>query len=471
MSAESTPDNVVHLPAPADPAPLVVPKGATITSWGREVVPAIERQGEDLVKLTRGSVLSRGLARSYGDSSFPPPDHPVVTSTVLGDRILSWDPRTGRLRAEAGLCLRDLNWSFLHRNWFPPVTPGTWYVTLGGMVASDVHGKMHHSVGCFGEWVRELRIQLSDGRVVDCSMEQHPDLFLATIGGMGLTGHILEVEFEMERIPSPWIYQDNTKIRDMDHMFEALQEAGEQYPMTVAWMDCFAPGNKLGRGHLNAGRWAKPDEAPTHPPRSFRRITVPEVFPNWTLNLLTGRLGYMFLYAVAAKDGAGVVHPESFFTPLDKVLRWNRGYGRNGLTQYQCVIPFEAGPQAAKDVILLLRKMGVGVYLAVVKDCGAEGRGMLSFPRPGISLALDLKVDARTARAVALLNEHVIDHGGRIYLTKDRFTTAEHYAAMDERLPAFDAVRRKWDPERRIRSAQSIRVLGDPAGSPAPVEG
>jgi FAD/FMN-containing dehydrogenase len=442
-------------------APPVVAGDATLNSWGNIPVPGEEKVGTDLVRLTKGSVLSRGLGRSYGDSSFPPASHPVVTSTVLADRIIAFDEDTGILRAEAGLCLRDLVWTLLPRGWFTPVTPGTWYVTLGGMVASDVHGKNHHSSGCFGEYVRSLRIQLASGDIVDCSMEQHADLFLATIGGMGLTGHILEVEVEMQRVASPWIYQETFRIKDMDHMFQALHDVGQQFPMTVAWMDCFKTGSGAGRGHLNAGRWATPEEAPAHAPKPFRRFTVPDIFPSWTLNNLTGRLGYSFLYHFTAKDGKGVVHPETFFTPLDKVLRWNRGYGSAGLTQYQCVIPFEAGAPAAKELLALLRKLGVGVYLAVVKDCGAEGRGMLSFPRPGLTLALDLKVGAQTPKVVGLLNERVIEYGGRVYLTKDRFSTAEHFRAMEPRLDAFLEVRRRWDPEGRIRSAQSVRLLGD----------
>ncbi|MEC8422530.1 MAG: FAD-binding oxidoreductase, partial [Myxococcota bacterium] len=182
-----------HQPSLPAAAPTVA-GDAMLNSWGNIPVPGEERFGSDLVQLTRGSVLSRGLGRSYGDSSFPPASDPVVTSTVLADRILAFDAQSGILRAEAGLSLRDLSWTLLPRGWFTPVSPGTWYVTLGGMVASDVHGKNHHSAGCFGEYVRSLRIQLASGDIVDCSMEHHADLFLATIGGMGLTGHILEVE-------------------------------------------------------------------------------------------------------------------------------------------------------------------------------------------------------------------------------------------------------------------------------------
>jgi decaprenylphospho-beta-D-ribofuranose 2-oxidase len=170
----------------------------------------------------------------------------------------------------------------------------------------------------------------------------------------------------------------------------------------------------------------------------------------------------MALYHLTARNRRSVVHPEAFFTPLDKVLEWNRIYGRAGLTQYQCVFPYSAGPDAPRRFLDLLRRVGATVYLCVIKDCGPEGRGTLSFPMPGVSLALDLKVDERTQRIVDLANEFVIEAGGRIYLTKDRFTRPEHFRAMEPRLDEFLAVRRRWDPDRRLRSAQSVRLLGDP---------
>jgi FAD/FMN-containing dehydrogenase len=222
-------DNLVKLIVPAhEPVGALVPAGVVLRSWGNQPRPGVERRGEDLVALTAGSVLSRGLGRSYGDSSFPPADDPVATGTALADRILGFDPATGVLRAEAGLSLVDLVYTMLPQGWFTPVTPGTWYVTLGGMVASDVHGKNHHSDGCFGEHVTSLRLRLGDGSVVDCSETERSDLFFATIGGMGLTGHILEVSVRMRAVPSPWILQETIRIRSTEDFLEKMHRAHDR---------------------------------------------------------------------------------------------------------------------------------------------------------------------------------------------------------------------------------------------------
>ncbi len=265
----------------------------------------------------------------------------------------------------------------------------------------------------------------------------------------------------MSRVPSPWIWQVTIPVRDLDHLLDALEASGENWPMTVSWTDCFAGGAGAGRGLLIVGRWATPEEADRPPPSPFGRITVPAWTPGWFVNPLFGRMGYMALVAKSRRT-MSVVHPETFFTPLDKVLEWNRAYGASGLTQYQCVLPRAAGHDAPREVLALLRELGAAVYLAVVKDCGPQGRGMLSFPMPGVTLALDLKVDANTPAVVAAVNERVIAWGGRVYLAKDAYTTAEHFRRMEPRLDAFLEVRERWDPEHRIRSVLSQRLFGDP---------
>lgn len=438
-----------------------------IESWGRFRVEARERRGEDLARLTEGAVLSRGLGRSYGDSSFPPPagaDTQTVVNTTLADRVLGFDPECGLLRAEAGLSLHAINQLFLPQRWFVPVTPGTQYVTLGGMVASDVHGKNHHRDGCFGAHVTELTLRVADGRLVTCSPDVERDLFLATVGGMGLTGHILTVAFAMRRIPSPWIYQETRRVPDIDAYMDALTESAERWPYTVGWIDCLTRGRHLGRGILYCGRWAEESEAPPGPPRPKRRVTMPLELPSWALSRLSARLGNALLYRKHPRRTLrGVVHPETFYYPLDKVLRWNRLYGRRGFTQYQCVLPREAGRAAVRSFLELLTAAGGASFLCVIKDCGAEGEGTLSFPLEGTSVALDVPLRAGTPALVERLNAFVIEAGGRIYLTKDSFTTAESFRAMEPRLDAFLAVRRRWDPELRIRSAQSVRLFGDPA--------
>src|SRR3954471_668896 len=228
-----------------------------VSGWGRLFSPGREVQPDDLTRAPEVP-LFRGLGRSYGDSSLPPASNPVVVSTIRADRILSVDDATGRLRAEAGLSLVELNRTFMPRGWFVPVTPGTQFVTLGGMVAADVHGKNHHVEGCFGAHVSRLKMRVADGTILECGPDLERDLFCATVGGMGLTGHILEVEFGMRRIPSPWIWQESLRVPDVATYVQTLKESAEQgWPMTVGWIDCLSTGASMGRGILQRGRWAQ----------------------------------------------------------------------------------------------------------------------------------------------------------------------------------------------------------------------
>jgi FAD/FMN-containing dehydrogenase len=341
-----------------------------------------------------------------------------------------------------------------------PVTPGTQFVTLGGMVAADVHGKSHHRTGCFGAHVTELKLRVADGRIVICGPELERDLFRATVGGMGLTGHILEVAFRMVRIASPWIWQESVRMRGIDEMVAGLKEASATWPMTAGWLDCLSRGPRLGRGILYRGRWAEPDEAPARPPRPKRRLTIPFDFPAFVLGPLSIRAFNLLVYwSHWPRARRAIVHPESSFYPLDVLRGWNRMYGRRGLTQHQCVLPNEAGVDAVRRFLEVLVSRGGASFLCVIKDCGPEGVGMLSFPRPGTSIAIDIAVREDTPALIAALNACVIKEGGRIYLAKDAFTSAADFRAMEPRLPEFQRVRRRWDPEGRLRSAQSARLL------------
>jgi decaprenylphospho-beta-D-ribofuranose 2-oxidase len=434
----------------------------TISGWGRVPVPGREVRSEDLEALTRDAVLCRGLGRSYGDSSLPPPSHPVVATTTLADRVLAFDPDTGTVRAEAGLSLREINRLFLPRGFYGPITPGTQFITVGGMVAADVHGKNHHRDGCFGAHVTRLRMRVADGRIVECSPDQEAELFRATVGGMGLTGHILEVECRLARIPSPWVITESERIHDIDRFIDGLKEAGARWPYTMGWIDCLSRGPRMGRGILMKGRWAEPHEAPPGVPAPRRRPALPFVLPGWVVNRWSVRaFNAAFYRRHVPRVRRARVDPESFLYPLDAIGHWNRMYGPRGFTQYQCVLPESAGRGAARRFLELLTGRGGASMLCVIKDCGAEGVGMLSFPRPGISIALDIPIRHDTQALVDALNELVIAEGGRVYLAKDQFTRAEHFRAMEPRLAAWTCVRRKWDPEGRLRSAQSVRLLGD----------
>ena len=435
-----------------------------LAGWGGLSSPGREVVGEELERVASGRVLTRGLGRSYGDASLPPPGTREVAGSRLADRILAFDPETGRLRAEAGLSLAEVIRIFLPRSFWPPACPGTRFVTLGGAVASDVHGKSHHRDGAFGRHVTGLRLLLADGRVVEASREVHPDLFRATLGGMGLTGHLLEVEVRLQKVPSPWIIEVSERLAGLDRMIEGLRRAAAEWPFTVGWIDGVARGGRLGRGVLIRGRWAESGEAPRRPPRPPRRLIVPWTLPGWVLSRpAVAAFNALYYRARPAWPRRRLVHPEPFFFPLDAVLHWNRIYGRHGFTQYQCVVPEEDRPGAARRVLEELTRRGGASFLSVLKDCGPEGEGLLSFPRPGVTLAVDLPVRPGIQALVDALNERVLAEGGRVYLTKDAFTRADHFAAMEPRLERFNQIRRKWDPDRKLRSAQSVRMLGDGA--------
>jgi FAD/FMN-containing dehydrogenase len=435
-----------------------------LMGWGRyPVVEAPVVLSEDLARGGREAILARGMGRAYGDAALPPlgAGRPVLVST-LSDRILGFDPDTGLLRAEAGLSLSTLTRLFLPRGWFTPVSPGTQFVTLGGMVASDIHGKNHHSQGTFGAHVTSLRMLTGDGRVVTASRTEHPELFAATLGGMGLTGIVLEVEVRLVRPPTTWLYEEVSRHGSLGEVFHALGAASKAWPMTVAWIDTTARGASRGRGIVMAGRWAERDEAPKEPtPLWPGGIPVPEVFPSGVMN---GASITALNTAWYAKASSGVVKhvvaPHSFFWQLDLATDWNRGYGRRGFLQYQCVMPSDLA--LYERFLDRFQALGGASFVTVFKDCGAEGEGLLSFPKPGTTLAVDVPIRspewARTF--VRELNAFVLDHGGRVYLAKDAFTTRADFLRMYPRAGAFAEVRRRYDPELRLQSAQSVRLFG-----------
>jgi FAD/FMN-containing dehydrogenase len=310
--------------------------------------------------------------------------------------------------------------------------------------------------------VRAIKLRVASGDLVECSRSQEPDLFAASIGGMGLTGHILEVELQLERVPSPWILGETRRVPDIDSFMAALRDGAAAWPFTMGWIDCLSRGRHLGRGVMFAGRWATPDEAPRTFPRPRRRFTVPITCPSWVMGRTVGRVfNELYYRGHAAMPRRRIMHPEPFFYPLDSILHWNRLYGRRGFTQYQCVLPESAGQAAVHRLVELLTSLGGASFLCVIKDCGDEGEGMLSFPARGVSIALDLPIRNDTQAIVDRLNGFVADAGGRVYLAKDAFTRAEDFRRMEPRLERWLAVRRRWDPEGAIRSAQSVRLFGD----------
>lgn len=432
-----------------------------LTGWGcYPKIDAYEETSEFLSTITPHAVLSRGLARSYGDASLPPVGGHTVANSTRADRILSFDEKRGLLHAESGLSLFEINRIFLKKEWTVPVAPGTQFITLGGMVASDVHGK---NDGSFGDHVESILLQLADGKTITCSSEQEPDLFRATIGGMGLTGHILEVSFRMQKIPSPWIYMESERFDVLEETIDGLTNAVEDWPYTVAWIDCLSSKKSMGRGILQKGRWAEKPEAPLHFEPQKTALSIPFSLPDWFLRRFAVKTFNALNYGKHPRSKkSGMIHPQTFFYPLDRVQHWNRLYGKAGFTQYQCLIPQTAGVAAIREFFEILHDANPPVYLCVMKHCRIGGSGMLSFLKPGITIALDIPMRGNhTQNVVDRLNDFVISKGGRVYLAKDALTKAEQFQKMEPRLSEWKQLRKKWDPQQRLKSALSLRLFGE----------
>ena len=438
-----------------------------IGGWGRRPVRSGRVVRSERLTLPAGAapLLPRGLGRAYGDAAVPASADGLVIETARADRILDFDAASGLLTCEAGLSLAEILRVFLPRGWFPPVTPGTKFVTVGGCVASDVHGKNHHRDGSFGRFVERLRLRTADGSLLVCGPSQERELFLATVGGMGLTGLIVEVTFRLRRVESPWVVHEAKAMRGLDEMLDGLRASAPDWPYTVGWIDCLARGGGLGRGVLMRGRHASRDEAGGRAPGGRRTLRVPGDAPEWLLNPAFMRLFNRLYHARHGATGAQrLVSHERFFYPLDGLLDWNRLYGRRGFLQYQCVLPLAAGAAPVRGLLEKLAGRGVASFLAVIKDFGPASDAYLSFPLAGTTLSLDLPYRGRSSEElVHELNAGVIQAGGRVYLAKDAVTRAEDFARMMPRLAEWKAVRDRWDPHRRFRSAQSVRLLGDPA--------
>jgi len=425
------------------------------------VVPGVEVRSEDLAGLTREVPFARGLGRAYGDAALPASGESRVAGTTLADRILAFDETTGVLTAEAGLSLDQVCQLFLPRGYFTPVSPGTRFVTLGGMVACDVHGKNHHREGTFGRHVLGLTVRVGDDRIVTCSQAENVDLFRATIGGMGLTGAILDVTVRLVRVPSCWLCEERQPVDHLDECVEVLKTSSAAWPMTVAWIDCLAPGRANGRGVIFRGRWAQSEEAPRRVDSPTWPLSVPFAMPGFVLTRPVVRsFNALNYWRHRWRKPRGIVHVDQFFYPLDAIAHWTRLYGSRGFVQYQCILPESRGRDAVRRFLDLLSRRRGASFLGVIKDCGAEGSGLLSFPKAGTSVALDIPMRSDTQALVDALNELVIAEGGRIYLAKDALTRAEQFRAMEPRLDEFLAIRRRWDPKGRIRSALSLRLFG-----------
>jgi FAD/FMN-containing dehydrogenase len=396
-------------------------------------------------------LIPRGLARSYGDSSLAP----LVIETDRLDHFLDFDEQTGLLRCGAGVSLAEILEVFVPRGWFLPVTPGTKFVTVGGAIASDVHGKNHHLEGTFCDHVTRMRVATPATGIVECSRDDHHPLFLGTCGGMGLTGIIVDATFRLRPIASAYI--DSTTLR-ASNLTEALDLFLEHDKTTysVAWIDCLARGRSLGRSLLTIGEHATSGDLVAKGPRS---LAVPVDLPGQLLNRFTVQ-GFNSLYYRRVREARTeqVVHYEPFFYPLDFVHQWNRIYGRGGFTQYQFVVPRVGGVDALTEVLDRISASRRASFLAVLKSFGPANDNYLSFPMEGYTLALDFKIEPGLFDLLDTLDEVVLEAGGRLYLTKDVRMSAETFRRSYPRWPEMEALRRQYGADQVFNSRQSQRL-------------
>jgi FAD/FMN-containing dehydrogenase len=404
------------------------------------------------------SLIARGNGRSYGDSSL----NPAATLGMIRDnRLRDFDPVSGMLDCEAGVMLADILETFVPRGWFPPVTPGTKFVTIGGMIAADVHGKNHHRDGAFGGHVESLELALAGGKIATCSAKENAGLFAATRGGMGLTGVILSARFRLKPIATSAIRQETLICRDLDETMARFEDS-KDWSYTVAWIDCLARGGGAGRSLLYRGEHAElADLPPTRRASPLRYETkrsrrVPADFPAFALNRWSVA-AFNEIYYRRARPGTEIVDFERFFYPLDSLLEWNRIYGRKGFVQYQCVLPKNESRLGLAALLAKISSAGAGSFLSVLKLLGPSS-GPLSFPMEGYTLALDFPASQANLELLNSLDEVVAAHGGRIYLAKDARMAPAMLRRSYPGLGAFEEARLAADPGRKFASLQSQRL-------------
>ena len=423
------------------------------------------------------SVLTYGMGRSYGDSCLNR-DGGLIDARGL-DRFVAFDRETGLLEVEGGVTLADILRVLDgarpgERRWFLPVTPGTKFVTVGGAIANDVHGKNHHEAGTFGRHVAGLTLLRSDGRVLDCSMAENPELFAATIGGLGLTGLILRAAIRLKPVPGPWLESEDIRYDTLEDFFALSAESLAGWEYSVAWIDCLAKGRELGRGIFTRSRHTDAAPAGAKPHTAYEpRLSVPLDFPGFALNTLSiTAFNALYRRRIPAGGKRGTVHYDPVFYPLDAIGLWNRLYGARGFYQYQCAVPTAGAAETVRALLETIAAAGQGSFLAVLKTLGdVPSPGLLSFPMPGVTLALDFpNTGAATHALLDRLDAIVAAAGGRLYPAKDGRMPAGLFQSGYPRWREFAA---HIDPRfsssfwRRVGVPVAPSSLGHPSHSPS----
>jgi len=400
----------------------------TIRNWGGypsatvNLVETTDRKTIAQTILQHEKIIARGNGRCYGDSSL----QETVLSTLRMDRILELDTDNGSIHCESGILLDTILRAIVPKGFFLPVTPGTKYITVGGAVAANVHGKNHPHAGGFCNYVSFLELMTADGSIHHCSRETNTELFEATLGGMGLTGVILSVRFKLNRIETAFLRQRAICAPDLSSLMQLFEEHASATHV-VAWIDGLATGKALGKGLLSLGEQATRQALPEHiaDPLALHdspKGAIPMMFPSFMMNRLTGRLFNWFHYQKAKRKGAdSLIHYDPFFYPLDAWMHWNRVYGKTGMLQYQFVVPVNQAEGTIRRVLDEITRSGCTPFLSVLKKLGKRDLNVssLSFPEPGYTLAIDFKATKAVFKLLDRLDKIVLDHGGKLNLCKD----------------------------------------------------
>jgi len=376
------------------------------------------------------------LGRSYGDSCLN--EGNALLTTEYLDHLIVFDPATGIVRAEAGVSLETLLSVFVPRGWFLPVSPGTKFVTLGGAVANDIHGKNHHVAGTFGRHVKAFGLLRSDGTRLICSPHENTGYFNATIGGLGLTGLMTWIEVQLQSIQSPMLNTVTIKFSNLKEFLEISAENDQQFEFSVSWVDCTSTGNNLGRGLFMAGNFAK---IPGKQSRRGPTLVFPLEAPGWLLNPWSIKAFNALYYNKQRRPRAeSLTHYEPFFYPLDAILHWNRMYGRRGFLQYQLVVPFDGDAAAITEIFRRITASQRASFLAVLKTFGdIQSPGLMSFPRRGVTLALDFANDGdQVFKLLNTLDTIVREAGGALYPAKDARMSPVMFESSFPRISEFE---------------------------------
>ena len=442
-----------------------------LTGWGRTsptralvVRPtSIDEVAETVTEAGERGVIARGLGRSYGDPAQNAGGQ-VLDLTGL-NKILSVDVATGLVVCQPGVSLQQLMKTMLPFGYFVPVTPGTRYVTVGGAIGSDIHGKSHHADGSFGQHVVSMDLLLADGTIRTLTPQTEPALFWATVGGMGLTGVVVSATLQMMPVETSRIMVETQQVANLDAAMERMTATDEQYRFSVASLDNLAKGACLGRGWVESGNFATLDQLPPKlqgDPLGFvpkPLATMPDLFPSGLLNRRTIRLMNEANYRRATKQAhAHLATIGGFFHPLDAIHDWNRVYGRAGFLQYQFVVPFSADA-TLRRIVEKVANQGAPSFVTVLKRFGPASPGYLSFPTSGWTLTYDFPTGTPgLSRLLSWLDEQVLAAGGRLYLAKDSRMDPANMAAMYPRLEDFRKIRSEVDPHGTFVSDQSRRL-------------